>query len=248
MLQQGLTDAPSDDALLDEIERLAPITGNWEGAAAALRDAIDKKSDLVPDVARDLSVRVAVWYRDRADDPKAAEKALEKALVFDPNSDEVLVQIEQLEAAPGRERDLVQTLRRRAKLQLDDDARVGLYRRARDLAEGLGDRELAESVLRELLAKDDMNSACLSPCSSRSSVKRRETPRKCSRSSRGGSISARDEAENRTLRHKAAGLTARRFGDPAKAVEIYARLFEDDPSDVAASQALRELYEASRGP
>ena len=136
VLQQGLMDDPSDSALLEQIERLAPITGNWEGAAAALRDAIEKKMDLVPDVARDLSVRVAVWYRDRAEDKKSAEKALEKALEFDPNSDEVLVQIEHLESVPGRERDLVQTLRRRAKLALDDDARVA----ALSASEGPGGR------------------------------------------------------------------------------------------------------------
>src|SRR5260221_4594743 len=153
VLQQGLMDDPADTALLEQIERLAPLTGSWQSAAAALREAIDKKMDLVPDVARDLSVRVAVWDRDRAQDPRSAEKALEKALEFDPSSDDVLVQIEALQRAPGREHDLVQTLRRRGKLQLDDDERVALYRRAKELADGLGDRELSEAVLRELLAK-----------------------------------------------------------------------------------------------
>ncbi len=243
VLQQGLMDDPSDSALLEQIERLAPITGNWEGAASSLRDAIEKKLDLVPDVARDLSVRVAVWYRDRAEDPKAAEKALEKALEFDPNSDEVLVQIEQLESVPGRERDLVQTLRRRGKLQLDDDARVGLYRRAKELAEGLGDRELAESVLRELLSKDDSNAWALAEL-----TKLRET---AGDSKEVFALLLRrvdlgvDDTESRRLRHQAALIARDRLQDSAKAIELYARLFEDDPADADAAGALRALYEAS---
>jgi tetratricopeptide (TPR) repeat protein len=241
VLQQGLADDPSDSALLEQIERLAPITGNWEGAASALRDAVDKKMDLMPDVARDLSVRVAVWYRDHAHDQKSAEKALEKALEYDANSDEVLVQIEQLQVAPGRERDLVQTLRRRATLQLDDDARVALYRRAKELADSLGDRDLAEAVLRELLSKDDTNQWALAELS-------------LLRGAAGDDkelfslIMRRIElgenaAEGRALSHKAAEIARDRLNDPGSAIELYARLFEDEPTDVVASRALRALYE-----
>ena len=42
VLQQGLSDDPSDSSLLAEIERLSGMTSNWEGAAAALRDAIEQ--------------------------------------------------------------------------------------------------------------------------------------------------------------------------------------------------------------
>ncbi|HVU03518.1 MAG TPA: tetratricopeptide repeat protein [Polyangiaceae bacterium] len=244
VLQQGLADDPSDSALLEQIERLAGITGNWDGAAAALRDAVDKKVDLVPDVARDLSVRVAVWYRDRANDAKSAEKALEKALEFDANSDEVLVQIEQLQTAPGRERDLVQTLRRRAKLQLDDDARQALYKRAKDLADSLSDRELSESVLREVLQKDDQNQWALAELSTlrEAAGDMKELFSLLVRRVELGL----PEAEGRALRHKAAEIARDKLGDTAKAVEIYAALFEDDPTDAAAAGALRTLYEGGK--
>ena len=79
------------------------------------------------------------------EDPAAAESALTKALEFEPNSDEVLVLLEQLQGAEGREKDLVATLRRRAKLQFDDERREELYRQAKELAERVGDRELAEA-------------------------------------------------------------------------------------------------------
>jgi lipopolysaccharide biosynthesis regulator YciM len=36
VLDQGLLEAPTDGALLDELERLAAITGDWQGSASAL--------------------------------------------------------------------------------------------------------------------------------------------------------------------------------------------------------------------
>ncbi len=145
VLQQGLSDDPTDAALLEEIERLAPITGNWEGAAAALRDAIEKAADLVPDTGRELCVRLATWQRDKVEDTAAAEQALVKALEFDPSSDEVLVLVEQLQRAPGREKDLIATLRRRAKLQLDEQQREDLFRQAKELS-GRAERRRAGRV------------------------------------------------------------------------------------------------------
>src|SRR6185369_14840813 len=46
VLEQGLLEAPTDGAMLDELERLAARTGDWQGAASALDQAIDKHSDL----------------------------------------------------------------------------------------------------------------------------------------------------------------------------------------------------------
>lgn len=243
VLQLGLNDNPSDPVLLGEIERLAPITGNWEGAAAALRDAVDAKSStLLPDVAKDLLVRVAVWYRDRAEEKQAAEKALEKALEFDPNNDTVLVQIEELQSAPGRERDLVQTLRRRAKYQEDSSSREALYRRAKELADGLSDRDLSESVLREVLSKDDQNLWALAElCTLREAAgDYKELFALLMRRVELGT----DAVQNRELRHRAALLAREKLEDNDKAIEIYARLFEDDPTDATAARSLHELYQS----
>ena len=52
VLEQGLLEAPTDGALLDELERLAAITGDFQGAASALSDAIDKHADLLRGVCR----------------------------------------------------------------------------------------------------------------------------------------------------------------------------------------------------
>ncbi|HXK17453.1 MAG TPA: hypothetical protein VNG33_06615, partial [Polyangiaceae bacterium] len=157
VIEAGLAEAPEDTALLEEIERLAPITGEWDKACQALSSAIAVKSELTPESGVALSMRLAGWFRDKASDNASAETALKRALEFDPSSDEVLLAIEQLQRAPGRELDLFGTLRRRAKLQVDESRREELYRQAKALAEASGDSAAAEATLRELLAQDDSN-------------------------------------------------------------------------------------------
>lgn len=243
VFQLGLNDSPADPAVLSELERLAPITGNWEGAAAALRDAVEAKSStLGSEQSRDLLLRVAVWYRDRAEDKASAEKALERALEFDPNNDDLLVQIEALQSGAGRERDLVQTLRRRAKLARDDAARDALYRRAKELADGLSDRELSESVLREMLEKDDRNLWALAELSTlrEAASDYQELFTLLLRRVELGT----DSTENRKLRHRAAVVAREHLSDTGKAIEIYSHLFDDEPTDASAASALRELYES----
>ena len=243
VLQQGLSDDPSDSSLLDEIERLAAITNNWEGAAAALRAAVDENPDLGREFARDLCVRVATWQRDKMEDSAAAERSLAKALEVDPSSDDVLVLIEQLQRTAGRERDLIETLRRRAKLQSDDSRREDFHREAKGLADGLQDPALAEALVRELLAHDDASLWGLSEL-----IELRERagdfPETFQLLTRRAEIGATGSIV-RELRHRAARIARHELSQLEDAITLYEQLFEDDPQDRVASSALRELYGAS---
>lgn len=243
VIELGLAEAPEDTALLEELERLAPITGEWDKACQGLAGAISLKSDLSPEAGVSLSMRLAGWYRDKAFDDASAETALKRALDFDPSSDEVLEAVEKLQRAPGREADLFVTLRRRAKLQVDEPRREELYRQAKALAEGSGDLAAAEAVLRELLAADDTNLWALAElCRLREAAADfaetfQLTVRQAELSADAGSI--------RALRRRAAEIARDRLGDPAKAIELFEQLFEDDPNDQEAAGALRALYPAS---
>lgn len=240
VLQQGLSDDPSDSALLDEIERLAAITGNWEGAAHALLAAVEANPEIGRELGRDLCVRVAGWQRDKMEDGRSAERSLAKALELDPSSDDVLVLVEQLQRAPGRERDLTETLRRRAKLQSDDARREDLYREAKRLADGLEDATLAEAVVRELLEQDDANAWALGELTELS-AKAGDYPETYRLLTRRAEIGA-GGSEVRELRHRAAAIAREKLSRPDDAVSIYEQLFEDEPEDRVAAAALRELY------
>jgi tetratricopeptide (TPR) repeat protein len=240
VLEQGLAEAPGDANLLDEIERLATATSGFSQAATALRDAIELHKDgIAPEIACSLSLRLARWLRDRANDQAGAEAALVRGLEFDPVNDEILEQLEDLQRGSGRARDLVETLRRRAKLTPDEDRRAEFYRQAKVLADGVGDRALSESLLRELLDQDDTNRWALAELATLSEAagNYQEAYTLFVRQSEVES----DANEVRRLRRQAAVTARDRLADPKRASELFEQLFEDDPSDLDAAAALRAL-------
>jgi tetratricopeptide (TPR) repeat protein len=244
VVEQGLAEAPGDAGLLDELERLAAMTGGWTSASNALRDALEAHKDgIVPDVACSLSQRLAHWLRDHAKDTQAAEGALRRGLDFDPDNDELLRELEELQRGSGRALDLVETLRRRAKLQTDEVQRADLYKQAKTLAEGLGDSALAEAILRELLAQDEANGWALAELTKlrEAAADYKET---FSLLVRQAETSVDPDAQ-RSLRRRAAAIARDRLDDAAGAAELYEELFEDDPTDADAASALRTLYAAS---
>lgn len=242
VVEQGLIEVPADAELVDELERLAGITGDFTSAADSLRQAIDgQRERIVPDLACALARRLSVWHRDRRNDPAAAESALLYGLEFDPDNEELLIDLEELQRKPGRERDLVATLRRRATLESSPDTRAELYQTAKALADGLNDETLAEGLLRELLALDDTNLWALAELS-----RQRESARDFKEAFklliRRAELGV-DGEESRKLRRRAAEIAKTELGDTEKATELYEALFEEEPTDRDAAAALRSLYE-----
>ncbi|HEY3237610.1 MAG TPA: tetratricopeptide repeat protein, partial [Polyangiaceae bacterium] len=243
VVQLGLLDDPADEGLLAEIERLAALTHNWEGAAAALREAIDKRKDLLPSTAKELCVKLAGWQRDKVEDAAAAERALTQALEFEPEDDEVLQLLEDLQRKTGRSQQLIETLRRRAKLQGNPDEREQLYRQAKELAQERNEKELAEAILRELLAADENNTWALSEL-----TELREAAGDFAETFKLLVRRAELAAEGdliRDLRRRAAAMARDKLDDKDRAIELFEQLFNDDPTDAASATAVRGLYQAT---
>lgn len=241
VLQQGLADDPTDAALLDEIERLAPITGAWADAAQAVLSAVEAAEGLDPVSGRELCVRVASWQRDKLGDRAAAEAALVKASEFEPDNDEVLAELEALQTDPGRERDLIATLERRARLALDDEERLGMYRRAKELCDGLGDAALGERLLRKVIELDEVNLWALAGLTEarRSAGDHQETFDLLVRRAE----LELDMKTVRALRFEAAEIALQHLEQLDRATELFEQLFEDEPTDRKASEALWAAYE-----
>ena len=249
-LEAAFADDPTDADVLAEIERLAPITGadGWKSASLALDAAIRKASDaggaaggFGSETARDLWMRLAGWRKDKMGDPAAAELALEEALKHDPQSDFILREIEVLQRSPGRERELVATLRRLAALDGLQGSPADLRREAKTLAETvLKDDALVEAILREMLAADESDVWALGELTV---VREKAGDHKevFELLVRQADLVA-DGAAIAEKRHAAAAVAREKLGDDAKAIDLYGHIFEDEPSDAKASKALRELY------
>lgn len=240
-LEAGFSDDPADSDVLAEIERLAPITGGWNTAADALEKAVRESKDLVSDTASDLWMRVAGWRKDKLNDAAGAERAFEEALKHDPTSENILRAIEGLQRAPGREKELVGTLRRLSALDGLEGQAPDLRREAKGLAENvLKDDALAEAILRDMLKSDENDAWALSELT-KLREKAGDFKEVFSLLVRQAELAA--EADKvRELRHAAAQVAREKLSNNAKAIELYDAIFEDDPSDTRASDALRDLY------
>jgi tetratricopeptide (TPR) repeat protein len=241
ILEEAVADDPTDPDAVIELERLAAVTeGGWARASEALERALDAAKDVPAGTRGELWIRLATWRRDRLNDGSGAEAAFVRALAVDPENVDVLRSIEAIRRAPGRERELVATLRERAKLEADLGTKKDLLRQAKELADQpLADAALAEEVLRDLLNEDEGDRWALGEL-----IKLRQA---------GGDwkevaalLLRRAEletgAEAVEAQHQAAKVFVERLSDTGRAIGIYEAILEAEPTDRLASSSVRDLY------
>ncbi len=241
VVEDALRDDPSDAEVLSYLEEIAERNRQWKEATAALVGALEKAEGLDQTTARDLFTRLADWYRTRLGDKTSAEAALRQAIERDADNLELIRAIEDLQREPGRERDLIKTLRRRAALEFDANKKRDLFREAKGLAESaLADAALAEEVLRELIEADDSYRWAFEELTRlreaagdyKEVVKLLE--RRAELTASGPDVV--------TIKHEAASVYADKLGDTAGATKVYEEIFEADPFDKVAAGQLRKLY------
>jgi hypothetical protein len=139
---------PSDRGTLEELAALAARTNRWADLTRAV-EAVLAAGSLAPEEVRELNLQAAEWYEERLADLGNAEKRLRGALEADAESTDAMARLEALLRRPGRERDLVDLLCKRAELDLDVRAKRERLLEAARLAEAvLGDAPLVEQIYR----------------------------------------------------------------------------------------------------
>ncbi|MGZ6088804.1 MAG: hypothetical protein ACXWUE_35400, partial [Polyangiales bacterium] len=137
-----------DGDVVETFERSADEKDEWEPATSAMELAIGRTEGLSRPTARDLETLLALWYRDRRDDPARAERALVRAAAHDPADAETLRQLAVLQRRHP-DAALFETLLALGDLTNDD---LGvLYEAAQVALEVVVDRARAIEVLERLL-------------------------------------------------------------------------------------------------
>ncbi|HXX68803.1 MAG TPA: tetratricopeptide repeat protein [Polyangiaceae bacterium] len=240
-VQAALSTDPGEEEALAELERLATANSGWSDATATLAASLGAASDLPAATRMDLWVRLAGWYRDRLGDVRLAESAYSQALAIDPENLDVLRALEDLRRAPGRERDLVQTLRTRARLETDAATKRELLREAKALAETpVGDRELAEATLRDLISEDERDIWALEELTRLRSTAGDEAEVVKLLLRRSELVD--DAKAAGSLQHEAAQALVEKLNDVPRATSLYEEILDADPEDSRAATALRALY------
>ncbi len=238
VIEAAIAEDPTDDEALAQLERLAGGGGAWKEAADALGAALDRAGDLSAAARAELWIRLAGWCRDELKDSARAEAAYANALALDPENVDVLRAIEGIQRTPGRERDLIQTLRTRARLEVDTPTKRELLREAKTLAEGpAAAPELAEAALRELVAEDETDPWALEELTRlrKAAGDHAEVVELLLRRSELA-------ADPVPLKHEAARVLVDKLSSPGRAASLYEEILEAEPNDAAAADALRAVY------
>lgn len=253
-VEAALLDEPANPDVLAELERLAATHGTFASAQQALAKALDQHEQAAasmssPNLAQaaegtatELWVRLAEWRRDRLDDARGAEDAFLRAQKGAPDNLDVVRAIEMLQRAPGRERDLVATLRSRAKLETDLETKREVFREAKALADApVADPALSEAVLRDLLAEDEADLWALEEL-----TKLRDAQGDAAQVAklllRRAELSV-DGGDILRLKHEAARVFEEKLGDTERAIALYQEILEQEPSDADAGARLRAAFE-----
>lgn len=232
---------PSDRGTLEELAALAARTNRWADLTRTV-DAVLAAGALAPEEVRDLSLQVAEWYEERLADLGSAEKRLRGALEADAESTDAMARLEALLRRPGRERDLVDLLCKRAELDLDARAKRERLLEAARLAEAvLGDAPLVEQIYRGLLDLDENDAVALDALGGLAERAGRlpEAAELWLRRAR----TSEDPRLGQELRHRVARMQAGPLGDVESAIGTYREILDQEPDDLAAMTALEAHLE-----
>lgn len=240
VLQAALGDDLADVGIQDDVERLANLSGAWQEAASALLAATEAAKKMPSDVRADAAQRAALWFRDRAEDPVGAEKALRAALGFAPEDENLLEQLDLLLSVPGREEELLPVVKRRIEVAPSAGDRLDLLWRAEDLAQKAQKADEREALLRAVLEIEADDALALEKLTE---VRRqaRDFQETYDLLVRRAALES-DPDRLRALRVDAANIAQAELGQLPEATKILEEIFEESPDAAGARDALAAAY------
>lgn len=229
---------PADDAVREQVERLAEETGSFEELAAVYEEVADD----VPrgPLAERLYLTLAQVQDQKLDDADAAEAALRKILAFDPTNEAALERLSSMFARRGSHKAYVVSLEQKLEAAATLDARKAILREiARAHDESLGSPEDAENALqRALQIEPDQQTLEVLVA-----LQRRQGNHAAVASSllRLRDIAPTPEERSR-VQVEVAQVYERDLRDDEAAIEGFRQALEFDPANFPALEALEKLY------
>ncbi|WP_437686930.1 tetratricopeptide repeat protein [Sorangium sp. So ce176] len=234
--------------------RLTEVAARWHTIAEAL-PALERRGDVPAATLRDLTFRVGRWHRDARADQDAAERAFEQALLHDPTSSAILLDLTEL-LRLRRGPALVPTLLRLAAATGHD---LALYREAVETARDVaGDAARAREIAAELLeiavrrlGEEDAQAptpgawpparAALWAIDALIGMlaDAGDGPQVVALCRRGAALPLASSERRRLLR------VAAEAAEPEEAIALYGGLFDEDPTDEPVGERLAALLHAA---
>ncbi|HVW30751.1 MAG TPA: tetratricopeptide repeat protein [Polyangiaceae bacterium] len=249
----GARDAVAPD-VLETFAAVAHDNYAWPNAAEAAAQAIARAAALSSGVLHDLKRKLGEWYRDRLNNPDAAQAALREAASYQENA-ETLRMLAELERR-NPDRQLASTLLRLAAVTGDD---LDILHEAGMVAlHSVRDPELSRPILERVLQVASQRwKAALGEGADPGQLSRyalwaleqlvqlwleAEEPAQAEALLESGAALPFSAEKSRELRYRAADLSAERLGDTARAVDLCRGILDEAPDDAATIALLAALY------
>ncbi|HUT76610.1 MAG TPA: tetratricopeptide repeat protein, partial [Polyangia bacterium] len=238
---RAFTLAPADKEILGELERLASEQGSWDALVEATERALET-GRLDPANEVELGLQVARWAANKVGDPRKAETRYRAVLAREPEHTEALDALIALLQGLGRFVDLLAMLELKAQATYDfaEKKRV-LFLAARVAQFELGLADAATRAYRELLSLDESDLDALDALIALTEQGGDFGTLVDLLASRGRFTP--DPAAGNAFRHRAATLYVGPLSQPARALDVYREILENDPGDESAQNQLEGLYQ-----
>ncbi|MFY0524026.1 tetratricopeptide repeat protein [Archangium gephyra] len=238
---RAFNEAPQDDGVRDDLERLAADSGSFEEVAAAYEDQLERGA--TEPLAGDLWRRLAGIYDGRLKRYDLAVRALEEVSRRDPQNKQVLESIARVHRRTGANRELALAMRRQVGAEPSVPAQVNLLFELAHLAEEtLSDKALAAQTYRDILERrpEDANALKLL---GRVLTQMERWPELAQHIEREIQLTDARKAqeEGSELRVRLGRLKFSRLDDPRGALELYQEVLRRREGHPGAVGALEEM-------
>ncbi|MFK7991219.1 MAG: tetratricopeptide repeat protein, partial [Sandaracinaceae bacterium] len=234
---------PRDMMLADELERLAPtVEGGWQQLDGLVEGVLEERADDFDGMMkRDLNLRAARWYRDFIGNAASAESRFRAVIDADPDTTEAHEELVALLREPGREAELVASLRGWAEVDYDEDAKKTRLREAAALAESaLGEPETSIACHEAILDADGADTFSLDELIRLETD--REAHEKVARLLE-RRIDVEMDPDSRLTFRKRLAAAMGALDRTQDAIDAWQGALDEEPTDLESIGALEELYE-----
>jgi len=244
---RALAEAPSDERVLQELERLAAaVEDGWEHVANAYADVLSQQADV--ELQQSVGKRLARVFEEELSDVQKAEETYAYVLSVAPLDVDCLENLDRLYSLTGQSVELAAVLERRVQTVEDAFAKVELLLRLGELyeqylaPEDARYQEDAIRVYRRVLDEFDPNNETAQLVLERLYGQQQRWGELFSVYERQLSVASGDY-EKGEICAKMARVLATGLGDARRAIETWKRVLEFKGEDGEALGALSELYE-----
>lgn len=251
---------PRDERAMEQMQRLADVTGDWERFVRLLSEQAER--DLDPVSKLETQKRIAAIEQEKLHDVEAAIRRYEEALEADPEDAESIETLDALYSRLERWADVVRNLARKIVITGDADEAIDLqFRTAQICQHNLGDVARAVDLYREILGANPDHRSSLQALELvfAEGERQREiaeilepiyySSEAWPQLVKLGEVkleATEDAHERLSIVQNVAEICERRLGEPGEAYIWWLRAYMDDPLSEQAGEEIERLAEVTQ--